>query len=48
MNRRKFLASSATLAAGAWGLAVMSGILRAAAPATAAARLRAIIEKEVR
>jgi thiamine-phosphate pyrophosphorylase len=40
--------AAATLAAGAWGLAVMSGILRAAAPATAVARLRAIIEKETR
>lgn len=37
--------AAATIAAGAWGLAVMSGILRAAEPATAVARLREIIEK---
>ncbi len=36
---------AATLAAGAWGVAVMSGILRAAAPTIAVARLRAIIEE---
>jgi thiamine-phosphate diphosphorylase len=39
---------AATIAAGAWGVAVMSGILRAAAPATAVARLCALIEKETR
>lgn len=36
---------AATLAAGAWGVAVMSGILCAAAPTIAVARLRAIIEE---
>jgi thiamine-phosphate pyrophosphorylase len=37
--------AAATIAAGAWGLAVMSGILRAPEPATAVARLREIIER---
>lgn len=37
---------AATIGAGAWGVAVMSGILRAPDPAVAVARLRALIEKE--
>lgn len=38
--------AAATLDAGAWGIAVMSGILRAADPARATARLREIVERE--
>ncbi len=40
--------AAATIDAGAWGVAVMSGILRAPQPATAVARLREIIEREGR
>lgn len=39
---------AATLAAGAWGVAVMSGVLSAPEPGAAVRRLRAIIEKENR
>jgi thiazole tautomerase (transcriptional regulator TenI) len=39
---------AATLAAGAWGVAVMSGVLSAPEPGVAVRRLRAIIEKENR
>jgi len=39
---------AATLAAGAWGVAVMSGVLSAPVPGEAVRRLRAIIEKENR
>ena len=39
---------AATLTAGAWGVAVMSGVLSAPEPGAAVRRLRAIIEKENR
>jgi thiamine-phosphate pyrophosphorylase len=39
---------AATIAAGAWGVAVMSGVLSAPEPGAAVRRLRAIIEKENR
>ncbi len=39
---------AATLAAGAWGVAVMSGVLCATEPGEAVKRLRAIIDKENR